>query len=60
MDAWEKLTIILQENKMQDYLNKVYKHKHLATANAKTMIEIIKETAQEWYITHSEHSDIIK
>ena len=60
MDAWDKFTIILQENKMQDYLNKVYKHKHLATAKANDMTAIIQETAQEWYDKHNEHNDLIK
>ena len=33
---------------MQDYLSQVYKHKHLATANAEVMKQIIYETALDW------------
>ena len=47
MDAWDKFTTILQENNMQNYLNQIYKHKHLATANAHNITRIIRETAEE-------------
>ena len=45
---------------MQDYLNQVYKHEHLATAKANDMTAIIQETAQEWKDKHGKHEDIIK
>ena len=45
---------------MQDYLNQIYKHEHLATANAYNMTIIIQETAEEWLANHSDHEDNIK
>ena len=57
MDAWDKFTTILQENNMQNYLNQIYKHKHLATANAHNITRIIRETAEEWLFNHSEHEE---
>ena len=34
MENWDKFTIILQENKLQEFLNKIYMHRNLAVAKA--------------------------
>ena len=45
MDAWDEFTILLKENKLQAFLNEIYKHKQLAMANSAQMKVIILETA---------------
>ena len=50
MENWDKFTIILQENKMQEFLNKIYMHRNLAVAKAKDMKEIILQSAEDWKI----------
>ena len=61
MDKWDAFTLILQENKLNEFLNKIYMNKDLVEDKMKEMKTIILETANEWDKSNTyEQEEIIK
>ena len=60
-EKWDAFTLILQEHKLNELLNKIYTNKDLIDDKMKEMKTIILETAIEWDKSNSpEQKEIIK